>query len=153
MLRRLLGAAAAAGTIAITAVAPANAALEFCLVDPTVMVGGTPIEVGLYTPDANLAHRDLNGTINIAIIGHGSATITTDPAAWSQVHHTNLSIVTDGHGRHGGRESVDIVALVPATNAHEPYLLRVQLPDGSIKTAAGAANAVVQLHVDVPVRH
>jgi hypothetical protein len=154
MVRRFVGAVAAAGALAVAAVAPANAELEFCLVDPPVVVDGTALQVGLYTPDADLAHGGVSGPIDIMIVGRDSAAISTDAAAWSATNRANVSIVATGQRLPpGATETVDFSAFVGATKPNESYSLKIQLPDGSVKTASGAANTVVHVQVDVPVQH
>lgn len=151
-MRSVFSSLAAAGILAAVAVAPAAADLSFCLVDPPVIVDGTTLQVGLYTHDAALAEGGINGHIAILIRGERDSHVSTNAAAWSEHHPTDVAIVNDLRDRRGGKETVEIDAFVPASARRRNVSLTVKLPNGSTRTADGQSNSVLRLRVDVPVQ-
>lgn len=151
-MRALFGSLAAAGMLAAVAVAPAFAELEFCLIDPPVVVDGTTLQVGFYTHDAALARGGIAGPIMVVIHAERGSRVTTDPAAWSAHHPTAVVVLNDLRRRGGDTETVEFDALVPAASAQDSVSIRVQLPDGSARVASGRSDAPLRLRVEVPVR-
>jgi hypothetical protein len=154
-VRRLFGSVLMAGALAAVAAAPAAAELEICILDPSVVVDGTTLQVGLYTHDPSLvAAGGIPASVPIDVLLDGSrgSHVSSDAAQWSAVRPTDLTIfeALPGAG-HGAKQTIEIDALVPSTLVHDSFYIKVQLPDGSVKTASGPVNSLVRLRVQVPV--
>lgn len=149
-MRKLLGSVLVAGALAAVAAAPAAAELEICILDPSVVVDGTTLQVGLYTHDPSLVAPGGIPTavpIYVALDGSLGSHVTTDAAQWSAVRPTRVAIFD---ALPSAKPSLEIQALVPSPLVHDSFSIRVQLPDGSVKTASGPVNTLVRLRVQVP---
>jgi hypothetical protein len=156
-LRKLVGAFLAATVLAAAAVAPVAAEVELCIIDPTVTVDGTAIQVGLYTRDASLVApggvpADL--PILVTVLGSGTDRISTAAADWQQSRpNTAVTVLNVLPDRSTGNDTVvEIDAFVPSTVPGDSFSIQVTLPDHSVKTASGRVNTLVRLRVAVPVR-
>ena len=156
-MRKLVGSLLAAGAIAAMAVAPVAAELEFCISDPPVYVDGAKIDVGLYTHDANLVAAGgipQNLPIFVTLLGSREGTISTDTSAW-QATRPNIRVAVFNALPYEGKrgtETVQIDALVPSSLRGDSFYIKVQMPDGSVKTASAPVNHLARLRVQVPVQ-
>ena len=157
VLRKLMGALLAATALAAVAVAPVEAELELCIIDPAVTVNGTAIQVGLYTPDASLVApegmpQDL--PIFVTLLGAYNGRISTAAADWQHARPnttvTVLNVLPDANI--GANAVVEIDAFVPSLVREDSFSIKVTLPDHSVKTASGPVNTLLRLRVAVPTR-
>jgi hypothetical protein len=154
-LRKVVGSLVAAGALAAVAVAPAAAELELCIVDPTVQVGGTAIQVGLFTHDPSLANGGIaaGAPIVVTLTGPRGTSVSTDQSAWQQHGRQTVVVVLNTlPGRATGPDQMlEIDAIVPSPLVRDTFYIKVTLPDGSERIASGRVNAHARMTVEVPV--
>jgi hypothetical protein len=155
-VRKLVGSLLAASAFAVMAAAPA-AAVDLCIIDPTVNVDGTNIQVGIYTHDPSLLDSGAipsNAPITVMLLGARQGGVSTDVAEWrTQRPNTVVRVLNVLPGTpQGAKERIEIDAFVPSRVPQDTFYLQVTLPDGSVKTASAPVNSLARLQVEVPVQ-
>lgn len=149
-MHRLYRPVIAAGLLAGIAL-PAYAGVDYCLSDPSVQVGRTSIDVGLYTTDAAL-QNSIHSPLHVVIHAPADVKLHTVWQKWQHNMPTDVHLERDlpALAPSATTVPVEIDATVDAQPGSGTFFIQVTLPNASLQTASAAANGTASLTVEAP---